>query len=290
MNASLDRKPWLQDCPLYVQDVVMSYTNSNITIGILRIPVDLQEGQHAHESYEFLFPLSEMIYNKVEKNIICAEKNKVFPFNPWQYHGPGKFMPGVNFSSIMIEKAWMNELCHAIFRKTDVVFENANYYLDRNIYPLIRYFIKEIKARQPGYELALQSISTQLVLYILRGIKHNMLDITERNDKSGRTEINRVTDFLQEEYRKGISLDELSRIANLSPYHLIRVFKKQTGKTPVEYLIDIKIENAKRMILEGKNITEVCYLSGFNNQSYFSSVFKRKVSMTPSQYREQLFN
>lgn len=289
MNTSLERNSWLKDIPPCVQDEVMSYTNSNITIGIIRTPVDLQEGQHAHDSYEFLFPLSEMPYNKLEKMIIHAEKNKIFPLNPWQFHGPGKLMPGIKFASIMIERSFINDISHTIFRKTDVIFENGNYAFDRQMYSLIRSFIKELEARQPGHELALQSISTQIALYLLRRIKHNMPDISERNDKSGRAEINRVTNFLQEEYKKEITLNELARIANLSPYHLIRVFKKQTGKTPLEYLIDIKINNAKRMIVEGKNITEVCFLSGFNNHSYFSSVFKRKVSMTPSQYREQLF-
>lgn len=99
--------------------------------------------------------------------------------------------------------------------------------------------------------------------------------------------INRVIVFLMEHYQENYSLQDIARIANLSPYHFIRIFKAQTGKTPYEYLLDIKIDKAKTMLKDAAlNITEISYLCGFNNLNHFGKVFKRKVGVSPSAYRK----
>jgi AraC-like DNA-binding protein len=92
---------------------------------------------------------------------------------------------------------------------------------------------------------------------------------------------------LREEYSNSFSLEDVARIANLSPYHFIRTFKSMTGKTPYDYLLDVKIENSKNLLkLKNYTITDICFHCGFNNLEHFSSVFKRKVGIIPSQYRK----
>ena len=87
-------------------------------------------------------------------------------------------------------------------------------------------------------------------------------------------EINMVIDYLWEHVNKEFSLDNLSRIANLSPYYLVRLFKDNTGKTPYAYYMDIKISKAKEYLKAGKHsITEVCFILGFSSHSHFSLIF-----------------
>jgi len=77
-------------------------------------------------------------------------------------------------------------------------------------------------------------------------------------------------------------------MANFSPYHFIRVFKSETGTTPYDYLLNSKIEKAKKILEEEeKPITEVCFLCGFFNPSHFSTTFKKKVGISPYKYRRQ---
>lgn len=106
---------------------------------------------------------------------------------------------------------------------------------------------------------------------------------------SDKTNIRKTIDFLWENYHTNYTLKDVADQANLSPHHFIKVFKAETGLTPFEYLLHVKIERAKEM-LKYKNfsITEVCFKSGFQNVSHFSAAFKRKTGASPSEYRKAI--
>lgn len=90
-----------------------------------------------------------------------------------------------------------------------------------------------------------------------------------------------------ENYTKEYSLEEVAQLANLSPYYFIKVFKTQTGKTPYDFLVDIKINKACTLLKTSSNtITEICEYCGFSNSSHFTNVFKRKMGVSPSEYRK----
>lgn len=94
--------------------------------------------------------------------------------------------------------------------------------------------------------------------------------------------------FLQENYKNEYCLEEAAKAANLSPYHFIRVFKSQTGKTPYEFFLDIKMQKAKEML---KNhiytITEISSALGFSSSSNFARVFKSTFGLAPTDYRKK---
>lgn len=99
--------------------------------------------------------------------------------------------------------------------------------------------------------------------------------------------IKKAIDFLWEHYNCKFSLQDAAKAANLSKFHFIRVFKTETGKTPHEYFIDIKLEKARQLLkYSKKNMTEICDICGFSDSSQFTSVFKSRHSITPSEYRK----
>ena len=81
-----------------------------------------------------------------------------------------------------------------------------------------------------------------------------------------------------------ISLELLSELTNLSPYYLLRLFKKEVGSTPHIYLTQRRIKKAKQFLTEGDSLSEVAYKTGFVDQSHFTNRFKTIVGMTPGQY------
>jgi len=100
--------------------------------------------------------------------------------------------------------------------------------------------------------------------------------------------INESIKYLEENYQKEYCLEDLAQAANLSPYHFIRVFKSQTGKTPYEFLMDLKLQKAKEMLLDStKTITEICSELGFSSPSHFAAVFSKNVGETPKAYRKK---
>lgn len=93
-----------------------------------------------------------------------------------------------------------------------------------------------------------------------------------------------IRDYLKSHYAENISLSKLTSITNLSPFHLLRVFKKQVGCPPHEYQTQLRIAHARRLIRDGNSILNVALETGFADQSHFSRNFKRIVGIPPGQY------
>ena len=73
---------------------------------------------------------------------------------------------------------------------------------------------------------------------------------------------------------------------NYTPYYLSRIFKKYTGTTFSEYLTNYRIEQAKKLLGEGKlSVKEIAYATGFNSQGYFSKIFKKYAGVSPSDFK-----
>jgi two-component system response regulator YesN len=93
--------------------------------------------------------------------------------------------------------------------------------------------------------------------------------------------------FITENYDKDISLDDVSRHLNLSPYYFSKLFKSETGTTFVEYLTNLRMERAQELLKdESLSIKEICAAVGYADPNYFSRTFKKNVGVTPTVYRE----
>jgi AraC family transcriptional regulator len=98
--------------------------------------------------------------------------------------------------------------------------------------------------------------------------------------------IEKSVSYIGEHFTEEISVDQLASDAMLSPYHFIRVFCRETGFTPHEYLINIRINASKYMLKNtGKTIKDICYSTGFSSESIFCTCFKKKTGTTPTDYR-----
>lgn len=101
--------------------------------------------------------------------------------------------------------------------------------------------------------------------------------------------IEEMLGYLNEHFDEQISVRGLAELAMLSPYHFIRVFKKETGFTPHEYLMNTRISAAKYMLKNtGLPVKDICYNTGFSSESSFCVAFKKKVGVTPVQYRSSM--
>lgn len=94
-----------------------------------------------------------------------------------------------------------------------------------------------------------------------------------------------ITDHLQEE----LSLEQLARQASLSPFYFSRLFKKETGYSPHEYVIQARV-NAAKYFLQSARLSQkdICYSCGFSSESSFCTTFKKSTGLTPSQYRKNV--
>ena len=81
--------------------------------------------------------------------------------------------------------------------------------------------------------------------------------------------------YIDKHFSENINLDKIADKALVSKFHFIRVFKKYYGRTPNQYLQEVRIEKAKRLLQKGKTIDEVCNAIGFTSKTSFISLFKK---------------
>ena len=99
--------------------------------------------------------------------------------------------------------------------------------------------------------------------------------------------VQKVKDYIDANFKDDIRLQELADLANMTPTAFSRFFKLRTGKSISEYIIDVRLGHAARMLADSTMaVVEICYRCGFNNISNFNRIFKRKKGLTPTEFRE----
>lgn len=147
-----------------------------------------------------------------------------------------------------------------------------------NMVSLFETFSSGSAVREPLLSKYLTDILTAVLLYIPK----------EAGDNAHITMTEKVTSFISEHFAQPVTVRQLAALTGLSEYHFIRIFKKQTGFTPHEYLLNTRM-NTARYLLKNSSlpVKEICFSTGFSCESAFCSTFKRIEGMTPAQYRER---
>ncbi|HOR86763.1 MAG TPA: AraC family transcriptional regulator [Bacillota bacterium] len=111
-----------------------------------------------------------------------------------------------------------------------------------------------------------------------------LIDYSQRQERVVSKDIQAAVDYIRENIFEIISLDTLAVVSGLSLSRFKQKFYQQIGFTPREYINFQKVETSKRLMTEGMNITEASVELGFSSSNYFSSVFKRFTTQSPSDY------
>lgn len=99
--------------------------------------------------------------------------------------------------------------------------------------------------------------------------------------------VQKVKNFIEQHYKDEIRLNQVSDIAGMSPSAFSRFFKLHTGRNLSEYIIDLRLGYASRMLVDSTHsIAEIGFSCGFNNLSNFNRIFKKRKGCSPSEFRE----
>lgn len=101
-------------------------------------------------------------------------------------------------------------------------------------------------------------------------------------------QLQRATDFMQAHLGDSLTLAELATATGLSPSHFARRFKVSTGVPPHQFLMQLRVERAKRMLRGGTSIIEIALTCGFTHQEHMTRIFRRAVGVTPAAYRRSV--
>ena len=101
--------------------------------------------------------------------------------------------------------------------------------------------------------------------------------------------LSKARNFIDENCCNAIDLQIISECSLLSKFHFIRLFKRHYGVTPHQYLMERRMQAAKRLLASNKTVIETCYHIGFDSPNTFSATFSKYVGMSPSEYRKKQF-
>lgn len=129
---------------------------------------------------------------------------------------------------------------------------------------------------------------------VKEGIANWLMTIIERLTEKNTTKTNKIVDTIKDiihtRYQEKISIEDISKSVYLSGRHANALFKKETGKTIFDYVIDVRIEKAKVLLKEtDSKVAVVAEEVGYLNTSYFCLAFKKNVGMTPAEYKNKAF-
>lgn len=190
------------------------------------------------------------------------------------------------YIAISVKKNYMNKIGLKSFGIETLKFDKfenkySNYLLDA-----INSFEHEILVYGNDPSLMLESLEIQLAILLIRNSLSDNIFIDKSNELYD-DYIKESIVYMHKYYSGNITIEDICREIYLSSSHFKRVFKSRTGKTPYRFLTEIRIEKAKEM-LKGKEraIYEVARLCGFVNQGNMSTIFKRNIGISPSEFRK----
>lgn len=266
--------------------VIENFCSENIAVVATGKTANVRHGTHIHNSYEFVISYAKIPSAIVDNKIYTRSINTLFAMNPLQDHGVATDLKGFSLCGIHIDNNLIQSVAMDMYGSPDILFSNDSFVVSHDISMLLRLFLEEQRYKQSGYEYMIENIGLLLAGNLMRHINHNLISKTHVIPKNDGENIKKVIDYMNENYTAGVSCTELAELVKMDKFGFIRNFKNETSKTPYEYLLDLKIEKAKKM-LEVKNytITEISMLCGFSSHSHFTSTFKKRAGVSPTEYR-----
>ncbi|MDU4883988.1 MAG: AraC family transcriptional regulator [Clostridium celatum] len=144
--------------------------------------------------------------------------------------------------------------------------------------------VHEVEEKKVNYELACKSILTLFIIYISRNTESNLL-IADNPEKLN-IECVKIKNYIDSHYSENITLDILSNLSYVNKFHLVHLFTKQMGISPINYLINRRIEESKNLLTTTNySIRDISTIVGFSNSSYFSQMFKKFTGYSPRMYK-----
>lgn len=249
-----------------------------------RYDTDWHSIKHTHHFTELFYVMRGAGSFLVEEENFTVKEDDLIVVNPNVAHTEIS-VPDTPLEYIVLGISGLQFLSE----EKDEVYDYSvhNYYdYKHEILFYLRTLVEEIKNEDENYEAITQNLLEILILNILRRTKKKIqIKATKKVTKECRF----IEQYINEHFAEDISLQKLSDLTYLNKYYIVHVFKKYKGLSPINYLIERRIEEAKNL-LETTNysVSKISDIIGFSSQSYFSQTFKKEMNMTPNQYRKRI--
>jgi len=149
----------------------------------------------------------------------------------------------------------------------------------------------ENSSRMPGYNHICNALIETLIVLIIRIMneKYSILRPFSISDHPALL-VNSIKEFMNVHCTGKITLDMLSAKFLVNKYYIVHLFKELTGETPIQYHLNRRIDEAKKLLLTtGMNVQDIAFSIGYTNPCHFYKPFKKITGYTPDNYRKKAF-
>lgn len=144
--------------------------------------------------------------------------------------------------------------------------------------------LKELDDKKVNYELACKNLLTLFLISVVRNTTSNIF-VSETPEKVN-VECMKIKNYIDSHYSENITLDFLSNLTYINKFHLVHLFTKEMGISPINYLINKRIDESKKLLsTTNYSIRDISSIVGFSNSSYFSQMFKKIAGISPKTFR-----
>ena len=238
---------------------------------------------HYHEEIEIVYVIEGEILIIIDSEEVALSRGDICIIMPGQIHS---FVSNC-YNKVYIMKLFANtDVCEIRLASNKFDKDNDNYFEFKRYIEEIAF---EDSSRENGYELAVNILSRQILLFIIRKLEYKKADKLKIKKNNNSIELlNAVNDFLDEHYNEKFSLEDIAKQCGFSKCYFSRYFKGVTKVGFWEYLIVFKLEKAIFIIKNtDENITDIALSCGFNNLRSFNRAFKKYYNCTPKEYRRK---
>ncbi len=248
---------------------------------------------HCHENHiEMNFILSGRGKYRIDDEIYQVEEGDLLIFNPGTYHqaltdGNGK--PAVEFfvgfTDVVFQGMKPNH-----FKISDEPIIHTTGELRHKLFRIASSMETESASWKAGRYFMLRSYLVQMLLLLIREqtepVKQKKGYAFESVSK--KYVVEQIVNYFEDHYAEKISLDQIAENMYLSPFYISKIFKSETGDTPIRHLINIRLERAKEILEKGEcnSIQEAAAKVGYDDAYHFSKLFKKKYNVPPSKIKQ----
>ncbi|WP_154857223.1 AraC family transcriptional regulator [Cyclobacterium xiamenense] len=274
----------LDNCELNIFETHQKAANVNLSFGDLVLTTMLKGKKVMH-----LFDKPGFDYLPGESVIVPPEECMKIDFPEARWDNPTQCI-ALSISREMIENTF-----HLLNEKFPDKIWQQEWGLDSNCFHLIntrdlsavinRFINIGVKERSREKDLIASLALKELLIRLSQTQARDLLEKTYRSH-SDSNRLAHVVHFIKTNIREEISVDQLSEKACMSKAHFSRSFKKELGISPSEYILDQRLTLAANYLKQGvSQVQEVCFMSGFNNVTYFIRAFKNRFGKTPKAFQ-----
>lgn len=195
------------------------------------------------------------------------------------------------FIILAIEEAVLLNATSLTINKNKLKFLNNYNIRDEGLKNIIELFFFEVKSDGKGGQKYLQSLLSLIADYYVNNFSNaaELQNDSLNTSKISKVAFEKIDRFIDDNLDQQITIEQLAQLLNYSKYYFLREFKKFTGFTPYQFILEKKMGKAKELLANPANtIARVTYDLGFSDQSYFTNVFKSHFGMTPGQFQKQI--